>query len=202
MTIQHVAYQLREQIQKFSGIISPRFSKPEAKFMEQMIFGIQASQDVKLSSIARSLGEKIGLKKVVERLENHLKKEGFDQRINEEIAHAAARQVRSDTLIVIDPTDIRKPYARSMPYLGKVRDGSTGDIVNGYWGCVAIGCEPERRRVIPLHQRLWSCSAPGFGSENEQIISVVDTIRQAIGERGIYVIDRGGDRNKLFYPLL
>ena len=202
MNINQVAYQLREQIKKFSGIISPRFSKPESKFMEQMIFGIQASQDVKLSSIARSLGEKTGLKKVVERLENHLKKEGFDQRINEEIAQAAARQVRTDTLIVVDPTDIRKPYARSMPYLGKVRDGSTGEIVNGYWGCVAIACEPERRRVIPLHQRLWSCSAPGFVSENEQIISVVDTIRQAIGERGVYVIDRGGDRNTLYYPLL
>lgn len=202
MNINQVAYELREQIQKFSGIISPRFSKPEAKFLEQMVFGIQASQDVKLSSIARSLGEEIEIKKVVERLENHLKKAGLDQRINDEIAQTAAKQIRQDTLIVIDPTDIRKPYARSMPYLGKVRDGSTGDIVNGYWGCVAIGCEPERRRVIPLHHRLWSCSAPGFESENEQIVSVIDTISRAIGGRGIYVIDRGGDRNKLFYPLL
>ena len=202
MNVNQVAYQLREQIKRFSGIISPRFSKPEAKFMEQMVFGIQASQDVKLSSIARSLGEDTGLKKVVERLENHLKKERFDQRLNEEIAQAAARQIRTDTLIVVDPTDIRKPYARSMPYLGKVRDGSTGEIVNGYWGCVAVACEPERRRVIPLHQQLWSCSAPGFKSENEQVMSVVDTIMGAVGERGIYVIDRGGDRNTLYYPLL
>jgi len=202
MNINQVAYQLREQIKKFSGIMSPRFSKPESKFMEQMIFGIQASQDVKLSSIARSLGEKTGLKKIVERLENHLKKEGFDQRINQEIAQAAARQIRADTLIVVDPTDIRKPYAKSMPYLGKVRDGSTGEIVNGYWGCVAVACEPERRRVIPLHQQLWSCSAPGFKSENEQIMSAVDTISEAVEKRGVYVLDRGGDRNTLYYPLL
>ena len=105
-------------------------------------------------------------------------------------------------MIVVDPTDIRKPYAKSMPYLGKVRDGSTGEIVNGYWGCVAVACEPERRRVIPLHQQLWSCSAPGFKSENEQIMSVVDTISEAVGKRGVYVIDRGGDRNTLYYPLL
>lgn len=34
----------------------PHFSKPRAKFIEQMICGIQAGRDVKLSVIARSPG--------------------------------------------------------------------------------------------------------------------------------------------------
>lgn len=202
MNVNQVAYQLREQIGKFSGIFSPRFSKPEGKFIEQMLYGIQASQDIKLSSIGRALGEKIALKKTEERLSHHLKKAGLDREVQAAVAAEAAGRIRRDTLIVVDSTDIRKAYAQRMPYLGEVRDGSSGEIGKGYWGCVAVGCEPRKRRIIPLHQRLWSAEAPDFISENEQILTVVDMVREAVGQRGIYVIDRGGDRNALFIPLL
>jgi hypothetical protein len=53
-----IASRLREQLDKFSGIFSPRFSKPRLKFVQQMIFGIQASRDVKLGlHRARAGGE-------------------------------------------------------------------------------------------------------------------------------------------------
>jgi len=197
-----VGRRVREQVGRFSGIFSPRFSKAKGRFVGQMIFGIQAAQDVKLSNIGRALGEEIELKKTEERLSHHLAEPGLGQTINEAVAREAARRVRDDTLIVIDPTDIRKTYARRMPYLARVRDGSTGELVPGYWSCAAVACEPERRRLIPLHLRLWSADAPDFVSENEQILGVVDTLRGAIGNRGIYVIDRGGDRMKLFNPFL
>ena len=153
--------------------------------MGQMLFGIQAAQDVKLSQIGRALGEKIALKKTEERLSRHLALPGMGQKVNEVVADDAARRVRPDTLIVIDPTDIRKPYAEKMPYLATVRDGSTGELVPGYWSCVAVACEPNRRRVIPLHQRLWSAEAPDFGSENAQILAVIDTVRAAVGDHGV-----------------
>lgn len=197
-----VGRRLREQVQQFSGIFSPLFSKPQAQFVGQMIYGIQAAQDVKLSRIGRALGEKIALKKTEERLGHHLAAPGLGQTVNEQIALDAAWRVRADTLIVVDPTDIRKAYARKMPYLATVRDGSSGELVPGYWSCLAMACEPERRRVIPLHLRLWSAEAPDFVSENHQLLEVVDTIRAATNGRGIYVIDRGGDRIKLFSPFL
>jgi hypothetical protein len=197
-----VGRRIREQIDRFSGIFLPRFSKPQGRFMGQMLFGIQAAQDVKLSQIGRALGEKIALKKTEERLSRHLALPGMGQKVNEVVATDAARRVRPDTLIVIDPTDIRKPYAEKMPYLATVRDGSTGELVPGYWSCVAVACEPDRRRVIPLHQRLWSAEAPDFGSENAQILAVIDTVRAAVGDRGVYVMDRGGDRINLFKPFL
>jgi len=197
-----VAVRLREQLARFSGIFSPRFSKPRSHFITQMIYGIQASQDVKLSSIGRALGEEITPKKTEERLSHHLADPELAQQINEAIAVQAAPRVRRDTLIVIDPTDVRKSYAERMPYLATVRDGSTGELVPGYWACVAVACEPERRRVIPIHQRLWSADAPDFESENTQLLQVIDTIRGPTQGRGIYVMDRGGDRVKLFNPLL
>jgi hypothetical protein len=67
---------------------------------------------------------------------------------------------------------------------------------------VAVACDPDSRKVIPLHQRLWSAKAPDFGSENIQLLEVIDTIRTATQGRGIYVMDRGGDRIHLFEPLL
>jgi len=197
-----VARRLREQIGQFAGIFSPLFSKPQAKFITQMLYGIQASKDVKLSSIGRALGEAIALKKIEERLSHHLAVGGLGQTINEVVVAHAARKVHAETLIVVDPTDIRKPYAEKMPFLATVRDGSTGELGNGYWGCLALACEPESRRVIPLHQRLWSAEAPDFASENDEILGVIDTVAAATEGRGIYVVDRGGDRRELFKALL
>ena len=69
---------------------------------------------------------------------------------------------------MVDPNDLRKNYAQAMPYLARVRDGSTGELAMGYWSGVALACETHSRRVLPLMQQLWSAEAPDFASENEQ----------------------------------
>jgi hypothetical protein len=167
-----------------------------------MLFGIAASQDCKLSQIARALAEPITLKKTEERLSHHLAAPQLGQQVQAQLVAQAARRIGHETLIVIDPTDIRKSYAQAMPYLATVRDGSTGELVSGYWSGVALACEPSSRRVLPLLQRLWSADAPDFVSENAQLLAMIDTIAQAAGRRGTYVVDRGGDRAKLYLPLL
>lgn len=180
-----VAGELRAQIHQFLGILSPHFSKPKTKFLEQMLFGVSASQDCKLSQVARVLGEPILLKKTEERLSRHLAAPGLGRTVQRQIVAHAARRVAADTLIVVDPTDIRKPYAQAMPHLATVRDGSTGELVNGYWACVALACEPERRRVLPLMQELWSAQAPDFKSENTQLLAIIDTVAGATDKRGV-----------------
>jgi len=202
MQITQTAQKVRVQIHHFLGILSPHFSKPQTKFLEQMLFGLSASQDCKLSQVARALGEPILLKKTEERLSRHLATPGLGQKVQQQMVAHAARGVKADTLIVVDPTDIRKPYAQAMPYLATVRDGSTGALVNGYWACVALACEPESRRVVPLMQELWSAQAPDFHSENTQLLGLIDTVAGATDKRGVYVLDRGGDRMKLYEPLL
>jgi hypothetical protein len=157
---------------------------------------------VKLSNIARALGEPIKLKKTEERLSHHLGAPGMSQVINQVLAASAADQVKEDTLLVIDPSDISKPYARRMPYLAKVRDGSRKEVVPGYWSCLAVACFPEQRRVLPMHMRLWSAEAPDYASENHQLLEIVRTVHTATQGRGIFVIDRGGDRIELLRPFL
>ena len=52
---------LKGQISKFSGIISKGFSKPKRKLIKEVIYGIQAAKDIKLSHITRALNESIPL---------------------------------------------------------------------------------------------------------------------------------------------
>ena len=60
------------------GRFSPHFSKPALRFVGDMIFGILADGDVKLSRIVRALREKISPKKVEDRLGRMLSTEGLD----------------------------------------------------------------------------------------------------------------------------
>lgn len=202
MQTTRVAAQLRAQIHSFGGMLSPHFSKPKTKFLEQMLFGLSARQDCKLSQVGRALGEPILLKKTAERLARHLATPGLGRAVQRHLVAPAAPRVKADTLSVVDPTDGRKPYAQAMPHLGRVRDGSPGEPVNGYWACVALAGEPQRRRGVPLMQELWSAAAPDFESENPQWLAIVEAVAGATDRRGVYVLDRGGERMKLYEPLL
>lgn len=202
MNITKIGNTLRDQIHIFSGKLSPRFSKPTSKFVEQMVYGITVSQDVKLSKISRALEEEISLKKTVDRLSVNLNKEGLDRELQEQIIKAGHRRVHKNTLLIIDPSDLRKEYAKKMEYMGTVRDGSKKELCNGYWMMNILACEAGGHNITPLYQSLYSSSAPDFESENSEILNAVDRISEQTKKRGILVIDRGGDRQKLINPFL
>ena len=52
-----IATNFKGQLSKYSGIISKRFKKPKHLLIKEMLYEIQASEDVKLSDIARTLKE-------------------------------------------------------------------------------------------------------------------------------------------------
>ena len=201
MDSSRTALKVRAQLDGFLGIFSARFSKPMRRFLSQMLFGIQAAQDVKLSRIGRALQESIPLGKTENRLSRNLAHGRLDETLHECVLEHVAPTIGRDTLVVVDPSDIQKDYARKMPYLAKVWDGSKGDVGDnlGYSGCMAVACESGARRMTPLVFRLWSTKAPGFKSENTEVEAVIDAIARKTRGRGIYVYDRGGDRNGLFH---
>lgn len=194
------AFRTREQLRKFLGIFSPRFSKPKLEFLGQMLFGIQAARDTLVSEIARALQEDILSKKTQERLERHLQADGLDDKVHGSLLCDAASSIHEDTLIVIDPTDVQKPYAEKMPYLAKVWDGSEGKVGDnlGYTLCMAIACENGCRRIVPLMLRLWSSVHPEYMSENDEVCQVIGQIASTTNNRGIFVYDRGGDGDNMF----
>ncbi|HMK52219.1 MAG TPA: hypothetical protein VK551_06945 [Thermodesulfobacteriota bacterium] len=193
---------LKAQLSKFSGIISKSFKKPKRRLIKEMLYGIQASKDVKLSNISRTLKEEQELIKTEDRLSRNLDDEDFTEAINEEMMRLGARKVTKEMVIAIDPGDLRKKYAKKMEFLGKVRDGSEHEIGDGYWLCKAVATDIESRQVIPLYCEAYSLLAEGVKSENSQILKLIDVMFRHLQDRGIHAIDRGGDRGVLYKKYL
>ena len=147
----------REQLEQFLGVFYTRFSKPRLKFMRQMLYGIQITKSVILNRIAAEIDENIKQVKIEMRLCHHLAFKDLWKHIHEAVMEHAKKFIRKSTLIIIDPSDVQKPYAKKMQYLAKVWDGSKSRVGDnlGYWGCMAVACEPGKRRgVVPLQFRL------------------------------------------------
>lgn len=193
---------LKGQLSKYSGIISKRFTKPKHKLIKEMRNGIQASKDVKLSNIARTLKERQALIKTEDRLSRNLDDYDFTDGINDEILRLATSKVTDDMVIAIDPGDIRKRYAKKMEYLGKVYDGSENEIGEGYHVCKVVATDIESKKIIPLYCPAYSHMAEDIKSENTQILKAIDMVFKHIGHKGIHAIDRGGDRGRIYLHYL
>jgi hypothetical protein len=193
---------IKGQMSKYSGIISKSLSKAKQRLVREMLYGIQAGKDIKLSCITRALNESIPLLKTEDRLSRNLDDCDFTDTINNEICRLGNKKVLDDMVIAIDPGDIRKKYASRMEYLCKVHDGSEHEIGDGYWLCKAVAADIEHKMVIPLYLEAYSQEAHDFKSENDQLFKVIDTVNSHIGRKGIYAVDRGGDRGKLYNKFL
>lgn len=202
MNSSKVAHNLRKRIARFSGNVSDGLCLRAQRFVEDMLYGIQASQSVLLSEVGRTLEESIALIKTEERLSRNLQRPELERVVQENVTKMASAHIGRDTLLIIDPSDITKKYAQKMEYLSTVRDGSEHELGKGYWTLHIVGTELDSSPIVPLYQRLWSCEAPGFVSENEEILRGVDAVMKHVGSNGIYLYDRGGDRINLFAPLL
>ncbi len=73
---------VKGQLSKFSGIISKELPKAKQRLVREMLYGIQAAKDVKLSNITRSLNEPLPLIKTEDRLSRNLDDRDFTEVIN------------------------------------------------------------------------------------------------------------------------
>jgi len=194
---------VKAQISRFANRLTQTgYTQPKRRFVAQMLYGIQASEDVKLSNIARALNESIALIKTEDRLSRQLAQSDLTDRINNWLCWEGAGAVGPDTVLALDLGDVQKPYGKAMEYLAQVRDGSTGKIGPGYWLCEVLAAEPYSDSIVPLYGELYSQEAEDFQSENAQILKAIDRVSAATGKQGIITIDRGGDRYALLNPLI
>lgn len=196
-----VSEKIQGQILTFAGKMSKGLKKTRRKFISQMIFGIQAMRDVKLSNVSRSLEEDIKLIKVEQRLSRQIGKEDFTRQINERVIAEGAKKIKADTVLALDITDVQKPFAKKMDCLAKVWDGSEKEVGQGYWIVEVIGANVDEEELIPVYSELYSQRAKGFESENEQMFEAMRMTKQMIGKNGIWTIDRGGDRKEVVEEL-
>jgi hypothetical protein len=193
---------IKSQITRFASRLTDGWAKPLRRFVGEMLYGLQAAEDVKVSNIARSLAEKVRLIKTENRLCRNLARVDLTDRINRFLMWEGAGAVQADTVLALDLGDLRKEYAKAMEHLATVRDGSTGELAQGYWLCEVIAAHPYGDRIVPLYGELYSCAAEGFESENAILLRAIEHVSQATGGRGLWAMDRGGDRREILIPLL
>ena len=200
--LHQIGVKLRGQIQDFSGKLCSGIGKVAGRFVEEMVYGIQARGSVRLSEIARSLEEKTSLKKRIDRLSRNLGREGLCSEISAGILAEGAGRIEQNTLLIVDPTDITKKYAKKMECLASVRDASEKVKGQGYWVDTIVGARPDSYEIIPLVHKLYSQNAGDFVSENHELLDAISKVSCATEGRGIFVLDRGGDRRKLYKQFL
>jgi len=194
---------VRDQVARFSAKLSAGLKRPVQKFIGQMLFGMLAAKDIKLSNVARSLKEVISLGKTETRLSRNVSTQVIAEPVTAALIQDGAAGINDDEVPAIDISDIAKPYARKMECLTTVRDGSAqGELTKGYRLLGVVGADVRGDRLTPLLMDLYSQDADDFESKNTQILAAIDRVRAATGEHGIWAIDRGGDRGHLLEGLL
>jgi len=185
------------------GILSLDLDKTARRFVQEAVYGIMASQSVMLTEIGHQLESRVSLKKIEERFSRQLIKLKLWSSIHDRVLSMARSRVKANTLLILDLSDLKKKYAEKMEHMATVRDGSDrGELVHGYWTNQVIAAEVGSEQITPLHFSLYSQASPEFAGENNQIIQAMDQVGSALDNKGIWVIDRGGDRDALFEPLL
>jgi hypothetical protein len=91
---------------------------------------------------------------------------------------------------IVDPSDLRKPHAREMPALMRVRKtGGEKGTVPGYRTLNVLGVGREGRRGI-LYHRLFSSEEDAFESESTEIRTALETVGAALGGKAVtYLLD-------------
>jgi hypothetical protein len=202
MDCARIAQKLREQMVRFSGELSCGFPKVVGRFITEMVYGVQARQSVRLTEVSRALDEPIPVKKTVERLSRQLGNRKLWAGLTSRLLRLAAERIGETTLLILDISDVHKKYAKKMEHLAMVWDGSEKAKGWGYWTLNVVGAEIGSAQVLPLYGRLYSHRAPEFESENIELREAIGQVCEAVRRRGIWVMDRGGDRRYLYNYLL
>ena len=192
--------QMKEKIVTFSKNLSIDLSKPNRKFVLNLIYGLICSSSSYLSEIARSLKENITLKKTIERLSNNLT--NFDKEKRDYVWNNYVDKIKDkiddNTVFCFDPGDLGKKNSKKLENLDLIKDGSTGEYINGYKMIEVAALTRREKLPIPVYSSLYSTKDEDFISENDECLTALKYIRNKFGNMGIYALDRGFDDEKYF----
>lgn len=150
--IHQIGRKLRQQIHYFSGELCNGMGCVASRFVEEAVFGISSSGSVRFTEIGRALEETIALHATHKRLSRNLADESLEHSIGSNVLKLGSKHINENTLLIVDPSDIQKKYAKKMQYLAQVRDGSEDTIGNGYWLCEVAAVKSDQMRLHRWHK--------------------------------------------------
>ena len=196
------AHNLKRGIFTFCEKLTPKCKKPIQKFIFEMIYGLIASQSSHLTKIARKLNESILLKKTVERLSNRLMDFQENAQLQENYINEIKYHFDDKTVLIVDDSDINKDSSKKLDSLCRVRDGSTGDIVTGYWYAGVTALTANKQQPIPVYGRVYSSHETGYKSNSDETLKSLKFLSKHFGQENIRTFDRGYDGGFVFEYLI
>lgn len=156
MELRELSTKVQIKLHQFSRRYSSGFSRPDQKFIWQMLFGILKRGKVLLNSIARGLQKGRLLKKTAERLGRHLGAVGFWLELSVATLESQRHYLRKCKYMIVDLSDLQKEYAEKMAGLAPVYDGSKDQVGPGYWLCNVTGVDELGELIVPAYSELYS----------------------------------------------
>ena len=197
-----LTHNLKRGFLNFSEKLTKNFSRPDFKFVSQMIYGILKNQSCMLSDIARGLDESITLKKSIERLSRHLSAFDKAEMLMDNYMSTVKSQINKNTLLIIDNSDITKDYTTKTECIATVRDGSTGEYKMGYHTLGITALTPKKKMPIPVYNHIYSATEEGYISEDEEVIKGLKYLSKNFSKDNIRAFDRGYDNNRYYEYLI
>lgn len=188
----------KAKVLSWTSPLRSSYSKPVRKTAAETIFGILSSGSLQMADISRALKEPTSLHHTLKRLSRMLGKHRLWLILEDLVMDRLGPNVNEDMILAIDPGDLNRDGSPKSERRSRVHDGSKGEVVGGYPMIQVVGRDVRKRRTLPLLCRLYSYEDKDFVSENEQILGVMRRVAKAVKEKRLWVIDRGGDRGKLW----
>ncbi len=196
-------FEMKRESVKYAQFLTKSCDRPTQKFFMDMIYGIGASKDIKISSIASVLKEEktAKLDNTIERLCLHL-----NTKINgmKEIENQYKKYVRSMISdypkVIFDDSDIVKIYGRKFEDLDQVIDASDPKktVKPGYPVVNAVVLSKDQKQPIPIYSKIVSTKSNNFESMNNYTYESIDKAYDIVGGKFLGIFDRGYDDKKTF----
>lgn len=176
-------------VNKSSAVVS----KPEKKFMLEMVLGMVLGGSSSISEIGRHLHEPIALKHTTKRLERMLCHSHLLKVCNQLCLEEVVDKIDGQTVLALDGGDTVHPYGKDFDHLNVVHDGSRSELQKGYWLNQISGYNPNTHETFPVALDIYSSSEPGYKSANDETLNLVGSTLDLIGIHGLWVMDRAYD---------
>jgi hypothetical protein len=197
-----LGHNLKRGVFNFCKRLSEGLKKPRQKFIADMIYGMIASQSSYLTKMARKLNEDIALDKTVERLSRNLMNFDDTETLSENYFNTVKPHFDESTVLIIDDSDVTKPYSSKLEGLCPVKDGSTGGIGEGYWFAGVSALTANHKQPIPVYSRIYSSVEKEYKSNNSETIKSLEFLSAHFPKTNIRTFDRGYDGGYIFDYLI
>lgn len=181
---------IHDTIQNSSRSIFRGFTVPQKKALSEVIRGLFVAGEPILRKLAQN--PKKSSKRQGDKYSFHLGNISLQDAVDTMALKRAKGEVKKNTIIAYDLTDISKEGARRMEKLTFVHDGSTNTIQPGYT-LHGVG-------VNGLLLKLRVHEGDTY-TINQTRKKIVKNLSQSFGEKGIWVFDRGNDGKQWFVDL-